>query len=367
VTTPDVHTTTADNLESNLARGYGVDLPRRLEGLIDRRVSAALEAAPSAAQARRMPVLRRRRRLALIPLLAAVFVVTAATAGGFLHFYEAEGGFAWQRAEQIGQTQVSDGFRITLQRAYADANEMMIALSIVDEQNRGSGIEVLDSSVTDSSGDRWQVLKGVFSQGDPTASASMTWFEPTPGAATAGRRSFTLTVATIVVRGQPALPASGAVCPESSSAPTGDTPCNSFQEVAVDASFSFDLTVAGGSEATPDASATSSDGMTVSVKRIVTSPSAVRLDIVATGLPAEAAAWIPDVTLRHNGQNLGAEVRSGSRDESGASVTVWTTTGVDDASGVWTVDLTTEANKLILEGQPPIPAPGPWTLEFSLP
>jgi hypothetical protein len=339
-----------EDLESLLAEAYAVDIPTELAAELDRRAAALRQWRPESAPRWRIarpswwrlvePRLRglvrtRRGRLVMIPILVAAILGTTAVAGsGFLSFsYPSEGGFTWQQGKQLGLTKTVDGFQLTLERAYADANKMMVAVTVSDQQNRGwSQVGVFSGvSVTDSSGAKWELDTGVGGPQGAATAANILWFDATPGPAPAGRRGFTVTVSSVSVRDQ------------------------AWRDVPVNASFSFDLTVASGFEAKPHASSESNDGVTFTLEGIVTSPSMVTIDLRIAGLPPYAEPGPIDVRVSHAGQEVPvSDVMWVTAD---SEITVRTSVGVDSPTGDWTVTVI----KLVDLGT------GPWTLSFTIP
>ncbi len=365
-------TANTEALESRLTDAYAVDIPAHLAARLEHRVSAAIQLRQQSSSADPRPANQRRRRLALIPVLLAVVMVTAAAAGGVLHFYDEAGGLAWQRAEHLGLIKTVDGYRLTLERVYADANRMLVGVTVVDEQNRGwSQVGVDQATVSDSFGGQWEVGMGMSSPEDASVAANLFWFEPMPGPATPGRRVFTVSIPAVSVRDQTTPPVTeGGPGLEggTSLAPVGaDGTWWPWHEVKVDASFSFELTVGGGSQATPHAVA-ESNGVTFTLDRIVASASTVKLDLGVTGLPANGTGWAPIVSIRHAGQDFGVTGVTGSI-AAGPAVTVWTSHGVDNASGDWIVTVTEEVGDQMVDGtlDKQIRLQGPWVLAFTMP
>ena len=44
---------------------------------------------------------------------------------------------AWDLATVVGESQTVDGYKVTIERAYADPNLLMLAISVSDLENRG--------------------------------------------------------------------------------------------------------------------------------------------------------------------------------------------------------------------------------------
>ncbi|MGD0121309.1 MAG: DUF4179 domain-containing protein [Candidatus Limnocylindrales bacterium] len=415
-----------EDLESLLAAVYAVEMPTDLAALVDRRVKRAVrDWRPRTSEGWRL-TRPRWWRLALVPVLAAVMtaalLMATSASGGPAAFYSFGGGYAWQHAEQLGLTKTVDGYRITLERAYADANQMMLAFTVVDAQNRGwSQVDVGSMSVADSSGGNWTMTGGASDPVNVTSAATIRWFEHASGPAEPGRRAFTVTVSSVSVRNQEDGP------------PPSDLTWDPWHPVAVNATFSFELTVGGGPPATggggppatggggppatggggPPATAmvggcspatvgvapqptvgggpqatvgggpqatvgggsppmphvwSESHGVTLTLESIVTSPSQVRLELRLAGAPSGGLNWTPIVDcVSHNGQNL--DVATGTSRIGSSLTTVYTSVGVEDPTGDWTVwvsQLMGDGTEAANQGQD-VRYDGNWTLHFSMP
>jgi hypothetical protein len=332
-----------EDLESLLATAYAVEIPADLGARLDRRVRRAVRHWRPQTSARWRLVRPRARRLALIPILLAlipvvltVLLVTASAGGGPREFYICEGGYEWQHAEQLGLSKTVDGYKITLEWAYADANRMLLGVTVVDTRDRGwRQVDAGGVSVSDGSDGKWTWSEGLTGVATATRAASIFWFDYEPGLAAPGRRGFSVTVSSVSVRDQQYTP------------PPNDPAWNPWHDVAVNATFSFDLTVGGGSQIAPGVTA-ESNGITVTLDRIVVSPSTVRIELKMAGL-ASADAWTPLVWVSHDGKDLGAGDSSGDR----FATTVYTPEGVDDPAGDWTVTVDD------------VKGGGTWTLHFA--
>jgi hypothetical protein len=282
-------------------------------------------------------------------------LVTTSAFGGPAAFYSSDGGYAWQHAEKLGLTKTVDGYRITLERAYADANQMMLATTVVDTQNRGwRQVDVGHVSVVDSAGGDWTMATGISDPVTVTSAATISWFEHGPGPAGPGQRAFTVTVSSVSVRNQEDGP------------PANGLTWDPWHAVAVNASFSFELTVGGGSQANPRVSSEST-GVTITLESIVTSPSTVRLELRMTGAPSSGTDWSPIVLVSQNGHNLDVEMQTSQI--GGSLTTVYTSVGVEDPAGDWTVtasQLMGDGTGASNQGQD-VRYDGNWTLHFSMP
>jgi hypothetical protein len=133
-----------------------------------------------------------------------------------------------------------------------------------------------------------------------------------------------------------------------------------LRDFAVNASFTFDLAVVGGSEATPGLSA-EQGGVTFTLDRVVTAPSTVRVELHAVGLTVSDTDRPLVVWVSHAGKDLGP----GNEQSAGSWWTVDTQTGVDDAAGDWTVTIANAA-EAIASGVV-VPTGRTWTFKFSMP
>jgi hypothetical protein len=369
-----------EDLEALLAAAYAVEMPAELGVLVDRRVRRALRNwRPQTSTGWRLGRLRR-WRLALIPVLVAVLtasvLVATSASGGPAAVYNSYGGYAWEHAEKLGLVKTVDGYRITLERAYADANQMMLAVTVVDTQHRGwRQVDVGGLSVADSSGGEWAMTTGISDPVNVSSAATIRWFEAPEGPAVSGPRPFTVTVSSI------------RVLDAENGSSANDPKVDPWRAVGVNASFTFELTVVGGSQAKPQVSSggtgvtnltpgtndatnlsATSNGVTITLESIITSPSSVRLDLRLTGSPPDGMYWSPIVlVVNHNGRDLDVAMQTSQL--VGSLTTVYTSAGVEDSTGDWTVPITqlmgdgTDASNLGHD----VRYDGNWTLHFSLP
>ena len=106
---------------------------------------------------RRFPVRR-------LTLLAAVLAIVGGATTSLFMLYGSFGGdayqYAWKHATMLGLTQTDQGYTVTLEAAYADASQMMLAVSVVDARNRGwSRLDAssADARFTDGTGPAWRM------------------------------------------------------------------------------------------------------------------------------------------------------------------------------------------------------------------
>lgn len=127
-------------IERRLTTLYRRDLPGRLRADVDARVSAALAAQGSGALPAARPRWRRWRPLrprasqfAAIGLALFVLAGAAAASAGFFDQLVQQTPawrVAWDRSARIGISQTVGDYRLTVERAYADADHVQIGVSV---------------------------------------------------------------------------------------------------------------------------------------------------------------------------------------------------------------------------------------------
>jgi len=358
VPTPDAAAPTSirpDPLEAGLAGIFAFDPEPSVFHRVDERVERAIRSwTPPSARLSGRARPRLRRRAGIAGLLAAVIVVGGA-GGGLLGLYAWLSGpyssLPWERGEELGISQVVDGYRVTIDRAYADATRLMLAISVVDELQRPgiSQLMAMSTVVTDESG-RYSGNGATSSPLDRTTAANMIWLTPAAIPLPAGPRRFHVVMPHIEVRDDATPP------PESADV-DGWNPWRSHLGPWT---FDFELQVAGGTAAAPTAVA-EVGGVRVSIARLVAAPSVVRVELEVEG--AAGSDWSPIGEVRHGGRVL-RFVTSSLGD--GGPIELLTDAGVDDASGEWTVQVD-ELVGLNVAGTDEVRLAGPWILRFTLP
>jgi hypothetical protein len=329
-------TGTEDALETRLADALAFEPSPTALRRIDERVRASVARGPS-----RRPS---SRRFALGLAVAASALVLVAATTTLLGLYASIPGdayrLAWDRGQVLGLSETRDGYRVTLERAYADAGTVMLAVSVVDTEGRGhSQVGAGQIGIASAAGEVPTAFGMSFPQ-DEQAAANVWWFSPSMPLAS-GSLPVTVTVGAVSVRDDATPP------------PTDDGRWNPWHEVSGPWTFAFDLAVGGGVGVEPDVEAVTVDGITLDLESIVVSPTVARATFSIDGL-ADDVALVG--TIRHEGRVLehgGGIVAAGYR-------TLTSGTGVDDPTGDWVVTVTE------LVGMTDRPA-GPWTFRFSVP
>jgi hypothetical protein len=369
VTTREGSTGRFDGLEADLRRAYAAKPPSGLEAKLGAFAGSAVAATVARSAPVRRPPLRivRRSALVLIPVLLVVMASSVAGSRGLTGFFDEEGGYAWQHSERLGLSKTVNGYQFTLLRAYADVNQLVLDMSVRDLESRGwTGLSV-PVEVTDSAGGTWQEVGGE-GEGEPNTYDHILQFQPESAPATAGNLTFTVKVGSIVA-------------PNPSAGPTGDA---LWHVLDIDTTFEFDLPVHSGWIASPGVTvrrdgvpatvgglpAAPRDGVSVTLDRVVASPSQVRLEMHLAGV--QATGFSPLLEVEHGATVLTgvmATVPMGS-----LAVTVWTSAGVEDGSGPWSVTISelvgdsyAPRNEPDSDPGPQVRLAGPWVLQFTMP
>src|SRR6185436_15094327 len=126
----------ASSIEADLTGMFAVPIPSPvLEGL-DERIRRVLEAwTPPPSQPFRH---RPGRRASVIAVLAAALAIGGANGSlrALYGFLTGPFDLPWHRGIELNLSQTVDGYRVTLDRAYADATRLGLAILVVDERRR---------------------------------------------------------------------------------------------------------------------------------------------------------------------------------------------------------------------------------------
>jgi len=343
----------AFDLEARLGMAFGSDPTPAQLASIDRRVSAVMEAPHPAAR----QVGHRRRRWGMVLLAAAALVVLVGAGTSLFSLYGAigSGGYrvAWDRSTKLGLSQVHDGYRVTLEAAYADAAQTMLAISIQDTVGgRSSQVGFYGGDLTDEAGRVYTTLSGGSTPADSSSSVNTAWFETPGDGALSGNHHFVFNVPDVGVR---------QVNPSFSILPDGTWTGDPWDRVAGPWRFEFDLAIAPGTLLSP-AGAAAANGVTATLKSILVTPTTVRLKMTYAGLPDGAGSWTAIATVLHDGKRLAVGSSMGGPGAAGEVIS--TVMGTDNASGSWVIRI----DELVGDGpQGQTRLAGPWEIRFVAP
>jgi hypothetical protein len=341
-------------LEARLERAFGADPTPAQLAAIDRRVSVAVKEVP---RRHARWVGRPRRRWQVVLLAAAALVVLVGAGTSLLSMYPNLGGggyrVAWDRSEKLGLSQIHDGYQVTLEAAYADAAQTMIAISIQDTVGgRSSQVGFYGGDLTDEAGRAYTSLSGGSTPADSSSSVNTVWFETPGDGALSGNHHFVLNVPDIGVR---------QVNPVFSTLPDGSQTGNPWDRVAGPWRFEFDLAIAPGTVLSPAATATA-NGVTATVESVLIARSTIRLNMTYAGLPDGAESWTAIATVLHDGKRMAVGSSSSRLGAAGEELT--TVEGTDNPSGPWVVQI----DEMVGFGpQDQIRLQGPWQISFVAP
>ncbi len=344
----------AFDLEACLEMAFGAEPTPAQLASIGRRVAAVMEVPhPEARQ-----VARPRHRWPAVPLAAAALVVLVGAGASLLSMYPLMGGggyrVAWDRSTKLGLSQVHAGYQVTLEAAYADAAQTMLAISIQDTKAaRGNGVMVRGGGLTDEAGRTYTMTSGGGSPADSSSSVNTLWFETPGDGALSGSHHFVLSLPEIGVR---------ELNPSFSVLADGQLTGDPWHSVAGPWRFEFDLAIAPGTRLSPAATATA-HGVAATLDSILVTPTTVRLKLTYAGLPPDGSSWSSVAKVLHNGGQLAVGSSFVSRNSASAEV-ITTNVGADTASGSWVIRI----DELVGDGpQGQIRLEGPWEITFTAP
>ena len=353
MSTADARTRTfdpSDWLETDLLALFAVQPQQGVLDRLDERIDLTLRAWKPTAPRR----LRVGRRAGLIGILAATFVVGGATGSLQSLYFMLAGPFdvPWHRGESIGLSQTVDGYTVTIDRAYADAARLALAISVVDEQERPGTTQIMAFStvVTDQDGEYGSGGGAVSRPDGAYAAVNVAWKQPAVLPLPSGPRQLHVVLPFIMVRDDSTPP------------PETDADANQWDpwhRVAGPWTFDFELIVDGGTTVTPNAVA-EIDGIRVSVPRLIAASGIVRVEMRIDGdLPS--GDWTPIGEVSHGGKVMPFVMGDLAAGPDGM-LAFMTDGGVPDPSGQWTVTI-----KELINGNGDERLAGPWVLEFSAP
>ena len=312
-----------DRLESELARALSWQpSPAALER-IDRRIGEA---------ARRPPTARPWRRPVI--LLAAAFLLMGAATAALTLVQQAARGIpghvvAYDRGERLNLSRNVGDYTVTLERAYGDPNQLVLAFSVAGPS--GASPVVVRAHVVDGHGRSYLEFAGGDATGLGTASSgSVLAFDVPPGVK--GTVDLTVTVIALM--------------------PTRDVPAIEPNASLV---YRFALPFHEATTVTPNQTVTvDGHAMTLRWLRVSATATRFRLDTDQTGLrTAERPVWIPDASIRHGSgaeESLSwtalppgwtgqpkSEIGALLDGIDGSVVTYQAMSGADDPSGTWTI------------------------------
>jgi hypothetical protein len=340
--TVDLRRLMSDPLERDLHALFDADPSPAVLERLDRRIDGRLQAWDPRASRRS----RRRagRKVAIVGLLAAALAIGGATGNLQSLYLLAAGPFdlPWHRGEALDLSQTVDGFRVTIDRAYADATRLALAISVVDEERRPgiTQLSAMGTVVTDEDGE-YGGLGATSTPDGPFAAVNVAWKVPPVLPLPSGPRTFRVVIPSIQVR-------------DDSIPPANDDQWWPWHPHPGPWAFEFTLDVDGGTTITPDVSA-EKDGVTVEVSRVIAASNIIRVDARIDGAPRDDP-WSPIGSITHGGRT--ARFVASSVEDDG-TVAIFTDSGLGDGRGAWTITF----DELVGNAR----MAGPWVIEFEGP
>jgi hypothetical protein len=335
-------------LESSLTDLFAVAIPVEVLDRLDERVRRDIGAW------RPRPTRRSRfrpgRRAGVIGVLAAVLAVGGANGSLQALYLLAAGPFdlPWHRGAEINLSQTVDGYRVTIDRAYADATRLALAISVADERRRAgvTQLEAFSAVVTDAAGEYGGI--GATSNPDgPFASVNVAWKTPAALPLPAGPRQFHVVLPFIRVRDDSTPPPNA-----------DDVGWNPWHQHPGPWTFDFEMNVDGGGATVMPNALADVDGTRLTVSRMIATSNIVRVELKIDGKPGPGG-WNPTGDVRHGDKVVPFVVGSFEPD---GTIALLTDGGAGDPSGMWTVTINSVASP---DGG--APATGPWVMQFDVP
>jgi hypothetical protein len=345
--------TTREEIETRLLRA--VEVTPSEDGLrwLDQRV-AQVAASPAAARGRRLST----PRMLLRPMaLVAVFLLLAGAVGAAIglidRLVEATPGWrtAWDRAEVLSLRQTDAGLTLTIERAYADLNQVVVGISV-------DGLEA-PPGLTDDDGNVDHILSWDIELRGPGGWTNLS-VQPHPDIA--GRMVEANQSAFIITFSDPP-PVAGTWKLTVSSVGYGAT-----TNGMVDGTwqFAFDLPKPMGTALSAAVSDTVGQA-TVTLTELRITPTMITftssLDVAGT----RVVFWSPGrvTSIRHGDTSY--EIADVTHIDANPNQNVSrTTAGTDETAGTWEIEIA-DLWYSSGDGGPDVHLDGPWTLTVSVP
>lgn len=351
--------TTDTPIEQRLHTLYAVTVPVAL----DRRVASAIATVPPL-----RPTLIGRRGIAVLALAAVIATVGAGPVADWFDGWDPYHDRLWDLSTPVEQTATQDGYRVTVERAYADALGVRLAMSVVDLDDRWSELRIDAANMTDTDGRVYEAWN--WSRSEVLAnSTDATWSRFILPSDAPQDLSLRVTVSAIEVR-----------VPEPLESPLD--PERIWTSVAGEWAFDIDVPVLAESQSVEPAVSASHGGVTVTWEELELVPSGPIARLSVRGLPelpaGSADGWYPVLGAEHDGQGLTDPVfPSGIRsdgDEMTVEIIPYLEGPVlegfqvtDDLSGRWTITISGFWSSSDATGEGFGEGLGPWILEVDVP
>lgn len=349
-------------LEELLGAAFAMTPSPAASARMDGRVAAAI------ALRHRVPVARpghrprfglafpSRRRLRLLRPLALGMAGLALVGAGaaYVGLFEPMLGpvkgwhLAWDRAARPGIVQIAGPYTVTLERAYADTNRVLVGVSVVEAAGATPVELAPDYALTDAAGHAYGVD---FASGNPEGNALGTIISFLPDEPlAAGPMDFTLTIR-LDVSAHAQL--------------VGPSPGTTFTPMPGPITFHFRADVAAGGVALaspPDASETAS-GYTITLESASISATMVRARLRVEGPPLENLD--PTVSFALDGRTIDLQTFPAETVDGAQVIELSSLEGFDHATGTATLRVIS-LRSIGMSGSDRTVV-GPWSFTFAVP
>jgi hypothetical protein len=306
-------------------------------------------------------------------VLAAFVLLTGAVAGTMTLLERLTTGSsvgvraAWDRAEVVGISRNDAGVTVTLERAYADLNQVVLFLEVEGLPTR-AGTTVPDdvdavAQLRDPSGrhaETWAWAMGGSGSAEPDLAALIVSWD---GAVTPEAGTWELTITTVGYGGM--------MDGSCTAGELADGVCAAREGARVDGRWTFEFPLPAPAGAVVQAEASDTDGMaTIRLTELRLAPSAVSgrlyLDVDGSPVPSWAAtitairhdseAWQPETNPNYTARVVGA-----------GAIEFMTSVGVEMPSGTWEIEISDVLVASDGAGDLGTPLDGHWVLRVVVP
>ena len=348
----------ADPFEETINASFPRSMPGPVRAAVDRRVRSVL--AEGLVPPSRRPRISRRAFV-----LGIAVAVLAAAGGGIAALYrgiiDVNDAFRveWAQATPLGLSLARDGYRVTVDRAYADIDNVMVAITVVDAEGRDvNQAGMAGATLTDDRGTNYVPAGAAFEPNGALSGANVVWFSARPSTV-AGDRTFELV-----------LDALGAGAPTSVAArargPWSFTFALPVRDGSV-ATFSAASTITGvvsavGSAVTEVRPGQAVGPITVRVRRVSATDATIRATIEIEGWTYHGAAWIPIGRFEYEATKF--EFARGWEAIPPPGQEIEALASVPSRAGPWTIRI----DEFVAgPGEDQVRVTGPWMVSFWMP
>jgi hypothetical protein len=353
--------TTRDDMETKLLRALTVEPSE--DGLLwlDQRVALLAARSPMNPRHGATGLRMILRSLVLVAALLALAGAVAAGIGLIERMLESTPGWrtAYERAEVINSSQTDAGLTLTLERAYADLNQVVVFITVegLAAPRSSDGVAtdhlaIFGAGLRDPTG-RMPAMESAIADAEPGLGAAVWSFQFDPPITVAG--NYELTIPSIGY---------GADGPDCVSPCANDPIAGTWR-------FEFELPAPQGTAVATEASdAVGQATLRLSELRVSPTMVSARIAMSVDDKPVAYWSFIPGKDdLRHGGSSYGLwsgrHILDKAPSEEGPEMEFYTTAGVDSAKGTW--EIVIPELDYGMTNDEVLHVSGPWTLTVTVP